>query len=616
VPPGTWLLSVDEHGRLMPNRVVEAFPTGTKPTVRLTTAGGRQVVCTLDHKFYTPQGFRPLREIGVGGTLLVGTDAPGRAPTYRGRGGRRAAAWPSALPPVAGGALEIAAPAAYRPPTRLVADTIAAIEPLGEQPTYNLTMAAPYHNYLLANGLVSANSHAVCYAYVAYQTAYLKANYPVEYMAAVLSCQGDDTDKVVAAIGECRRLGIEVLPPDVQRSQKHFTVEQVEGRDAAGEPRRAIRFGLGAIKNVGEGAVDAILAERARGGPFRSLDDFCRRVDLRALNKRVIESLIKAGALDAFGPRERLLAALDSCLASAQAAQRAEARGQASLFALLGENADSPEAAGTTTPLPPVPTVSPRERLAWEKESLGVYLSDHPFQDAARWLRGRVTATTASLSEETGNEKVTLAGVLSGVRRILTKKRETMVVAQLEDLHGSIEVIVFPRTLERTAELWRDDAIVIVEGRLDSGRDERPGRQLICEAAEEWTPPPPGSEPPPVEPDPPATAVSAPPAWARATEASAAAAGAAPTGTELSPAPARHLRLRFVREGDDDTDYSRLRSLHALLSRQPGPDTYELLLVHGDAEYRLLVPEARVACTPTVERALRQLLGPANVQVV
>jgi DNA-directed DNA polymerase III PolC len=616
VPPGTWLLSVDEHGRLMPNRVVEAFPTGTKPTVRLTTAGGRQVVCTLDHKFYTPQGFRPLREIGVGGTLLVGTDAPGRAPTYRGRGGRRAAAWPSALPPVAGGALEIAAPAAYRPPTRLVADTIAAIEPLGEQPTYNLTMAAPYHNYLLANGLVSANSHAVCYAYVAYQTAYLKANYPVEYMAAVLSCQGDDTDKVVAAIGECRRLGIEVLPPDVQRSQKHFTVEQVEGRDAAGEPRRAIRFGLGAIKNVGEGAVDAILAERARGGPFRSLDDFCRRVDLRALNKRVIESLIKAGALDAFGPRERLLAALDSCLASAQAAQRAEARGQASLFALLGENADSPEAAGTTTPLPPVPTVSPRERLAWEKESLGVYLSDHPFQDAARWLRGRVTATTASLSEETGNEKVTLAGVLSGVRRILTKKRETMVVAQLEDLHGSIEVIVFPRTLERTAELWRDDAIVIVEGRLDSGRDERPGRQLICEAAEEWTPPPPGSEPPPAEPDPPATAVSAPPAWARATEASAAAAGAAPTGTELSPAPARHLRLRFVREGDDDTDYSRLRSLHALLSRQPGPDTYELLLVHGDAEYRLLVPEARVACTPTVERALRQLLGPANVQVV
>jgi DNA polymerase-3 subunit alpha len=268
-----------------------------------------------------------------------------------------------------------------------------------------------------------------------------------------------------------------------------------------------------------------------------------------------------------------------------------------------------------------VPAVSPRERLAWEKEALGVYLSDHPFQEAARWLRTRVTATTASLSEETGSEKVTLAGVLSGVRRILTKKRETMVVAQLEDLHGTIEVVVFPRTLERTAELWQDDAIVIVEGRLDTGRagrDERPSRQVICEAAEAWTPPPPGSEPPPEEAALPAGAESALPAGtsAPAAEADYSATGAAPHGADLPALPTRHLRLRFVREGDDDADFGRLRSLHALLTRESGPDTYELLLVQGDAEYRLLVPEPRVACTPAVEDALRRLLGPANVQVV
>jgi hypothetical protein len=203
----------------------------------------------------------------------------------------------------------------YAQPTRLTADTVATIEPLGEQATYNLTMAAPYHNYVLASGLVSANSHAVCYAYVAYQTAYLKANYPAEYMAAVLSSQGDDSDKVTIAVGDCRRLGIPVLPPDVQRSQKHFTVEVVEDARAApaagavpGEARRGIRFGLGAVKNVGEGAVDAILAERAKSGPYRSLEEFCRRVDLKAVNKRVLESLIKAGAFDTLGRRRSVSA--------------------------------------------------------------------------------------------------------------------------------------------------------------------------------------------------------------------------------------------------------------------------------------------------------------------
>src|SRR5581483_2802534 len=271
---------------------------------------------------------------------------------------------------------------------------------------------------------VSANSHAVCYAYVAYQTAYLKANYPAEYMAAVLSCQADDTDKVVAAIGDCRRLGIEVLPPSVQHSQKHFSVEVV-GQQAGGEPRRGIRFGLSAIKNVGESAVDAILAERERGGRFRSLDDFCRRVDLKALNKRVLESLIKAGALDEFGARERLLAALDGVLAAAQATQRAEARGQASMFDLLGGGAAAGDDSSLATPLPPVAPVPQRERLGWEKETLGLFLSDHPFQEAARWLRSRVTANTASIGEESSGERVVVAGVLSGVRRIITKRKDT-----------------------------------------------------------------------------------------------------------------------------------------------------------------------------------------------
>ncbi len=634
VPAGTWLLSVDDRGRLMANRVVESFPTGEKPVVRLTTAAGRSVVCTLDHKFLTPAGFRPLGEIGVGGALQVGVpDAP--SPPSARTGKRPPGLAKDARPPViAGGALPLSTQYSvlstqpYAQPTRLEEDAVARVEPLGVQATYNLTMAAPYHNYLLASGLVSANSHAVCYAYVAYQTAYLKANYPAEYMAAVLTCQADDTDKVVAAIGDCRRLGIEVRPPSVQHSQKHFSVEVV-GEAAGGEPRRGIRFGLSAIKNVGEAAVDAILAERERGGHFRSLDDFCRRVDLKALNKRVLESLIKAGALDDFGARERLLAALDGVLAAAQATQRAEARGQASMFDLLGGGGGATDEPALATPLPPVAPVAPRERLAWEKETLGLFLSDHPFQEAARWLRGRVTATTASLGEDTSGERVVLAGVLSAVRRIVTKRKDTMLVAQLEDLHGSIEVVVFPRTLERTADVLQDDRVVIVEGKSDQkrlGGDDRAVRQIICESVEVWTAPEPGAAPPePEGEDPLPLPAPALPGWVAADPAELEPAEAA---DQLPPAPpdaaappdapaplGRLLHLRFVRGADAASDLQRLRSLHRLLAGQPGPDRFDLVVVQGETRHRLVLPEAHLTYTPEVEQALCNLLGAENVRV-
>ena len=633
VPPGTWLLSVDDRGRLMANRVVESFPTGQKPVVRLTTASGRTVVCTLDHKFLTPSGFRPLGEIGVGGALRVGVaEGPKQAAANKRREHRQTLPIKGHPPAIAGGALPLATHHSslithhFAQPTRLADDTVASIEPLGVQATFNLTMAAPYHNYLLGSGLVSANSHAVCYAYVAYQTAYLKANYPAEYMAAVLSCQADDTDKVVAAIGDCRRLGIEVLPPSVQHSQKHFSVEVV-GQQAGGEPRRGIRFGLSAIKNVGESAVDAILAERERGGRFRSLDDFCRRVDLKALNKRVLESLIKAGALDEFGARERLLAALDGVLAAAQATQRAEARGQASMFDLLGGGAAAGDDSSLATPLPPVAPVPQRERLGWEKETLGLFLSDHPFQEAARWLRSRVTANTASIGEESSGERVVVAGVLSGVRRIITKRKDTMLVAQLEDLHGSIEVVVFPRTLERTGEVWQDDAVVIVEGKADQkrlGSDDRAVRQIVCDSVEVWTPPAPGAEPPPEPEGDALLPLPAPalPSWATADVSELAAAEAdepAPAAVppEL-PAPAavgRLLHLRFVRGDDDASDLERLRSLHRLLAEQPGPDRFDLIVVQGGTQHRLVLPDPQLTYTPAVEQALCTLLGVENVRV-
>ncbi|MDP8905166.1 MAG: DNA polymerase III subunit alpha [Chloroflexota bacterium] len=299
-------------------------------------------------------------------------------------------------------------------------------------------------------------AHATCYGLIAYQTAYLKANYTVEYMASVLTAFRDNTEKVAAAIAECRRLGISVLPPDVHASALDFTVE--------GD---AIRFGLLAIKNVGAGAIESIVASRAADGPFRSLADFCARIDLRLVNRRVLESLIKVGALNALGHPAQLLVALDDALAAGQAVQRDRLTGQVSLF---DSTADS------TTLERPLPTGIPeaprRERLRWEKELLGLYLSDHPLGEHAAEMGRFVTAYSTDLGEDLDQQRVVVGGIVTEMRRVITKARSTMGVAILEDLQGSMQVIVFPKVLEQTEATWAEDAILLVAGRVDHKGDE------------------------------------------------------------------------------------------------------------------------------------------------
>jgi DNA polymerase-3 subunit alpha len=297
-------------------------------------------------------------------------------------------------------------------------------------------------------------AHATCYGLIAYQTAYLKANYPVEYMTSVLNAVRDNGEKVAGAIAECRRLGIEVLPPDVHRSGTLFSVE--------GE---AIRFGLLAVRNVGNGAIEAIVAAREAGGPFRSLMDFCGRVDLHLANRRVVESLIRVGALNELGHPAQLLDALDDAMASGQVAQRDRVSGQSSLFELAGE----PSA--FERPLPSVSEVPLKERLRWEKELLGLYLSDHPLGDIADELGQFVTAYSGEFGEEIDQQRVIVGGVIVGVRPVITKARQTMGVATLEDLQGSLEVIVFPKVLEETRAEWVEEAIVLVGGRVDHKGD-------------------------------------------------------------------------------------------------------------------------------------------------
>jgi DNA polymerase-3 subunit alpha len=299
-------------------------------------------------------------------------------------------------------------------------------------------------------------AHATTYGLVAYQTAYLKANYTVEYMASVLTAFRDSAEKVAAAVAECRRLGIAVLAPDVHASHLEFTVEGP-----------SIRFGLLAVKNVGQGAIESIIAARESEGPFRSFADFCNRIDLRLVNKRVLESLVKVGALNAFGHPAQLLVALDDVLAAAQADQRERASGQISFFDLAAEPGS------LEAPLPAATEVPVRERLRWEKELLGLYLSDHPLGEVAERIGKFVTAWSGELKDESlDGQRVVVGGVVTGIRTVITKTRSTMAVATLEDLQGAAEVVIFPRLYEQTGPTWQEGAILLVAGRIDHRGEE------------------------------------------------------------------------------------------------------------------------------------------------
>jgi DNA polymerase-3 subunit alpha len=311
-------------------------------------------------------------------------------------------------------------------------------------------------------------AHATCYGLIAYQTAYLKANYTVEYMTSVLTAFRDNADKVAAAVAECRRLGIEVRVPDVHTSRQGFTVE--------GD---AIRFGLLAVKNVGDSAIESIIVAREGAGPFRSLTDFCSRVDVRLTNRKVLESLARVGAMAAFGHPAQILLGLDDALAAGQSAQRDRISGQTSLFDMGSDDGPTLE-----RPLPSTPETPVRERLRWEKELMGLYLSDHPMGAVAERVGLFVTAYSSDLKDETlDGQRVVMGGIVTGIRSIVTKTKTQMAVVTMEDLQGTVEVVVFPKTYETTIGTWRDGAILLVAGRVDHRGEDV---QILADSVWDW----------------------------------------------------------------------------------------------------------------------------------
>ena len=459
-------------------------------------------------------------------------------------------------------------------------------------------------------------SHAADYAVITVQTAFLKAHYPEEYMTALLTVQRDDTAKIAVFLEECRRLEIPILPPDVNRSQLDFDIQPVNGG------RRGIRFGLAAVKNAGVGPLQAVLAARDAGGPFASLEDFCRRVDLRLVGKRALESLVRVGAFDSFGKRAALLAALDRLLNYSASYHKDREVGQMNMFgagtALVEDGLHIPDA----------PDITRRELLNWEKELLGLYVTGRPADRYRDALRVANTADIRQLKEsELMNDRpVVVAGEIVSVRRLYTRSNEAMGVIHLEDWHetaGTVDVVLFPRTWAKCQDLVVEGEIVKVTGKWDTSRGEP---QIIADsltqkfdavAPVDYSPPPfdpsPWLEPaqalwaeddetlPPLpddyfdeetgeaalpqpEPEPAPQAHVAP-----ATQGAAAvpvpavepqlvplAADAPPTG---NPARARHWVYVYLRRsGDDDIDRRRLRRLHNIFTSFAGDDRFSIVV--------------------------------------
>ncbi len=309
-------------------------------------------------------------------------------------------------------------------------------------------------------------AHAASYAIVAYQTAYMKANFSAEFMTAVLTAESGDLPTVAEVVDACRSGGIEVLPPDVNESRANFTyIDDTH-----------IRFGLLAIKNLGEDVVASIIREREARGPYADLVDFIRRISSQTFNRKSLEALIRSGAFDRFGERQMLLENIETLLAYRRDAQRELENGQSSLFGGTGS--------ATALYLRPAPPASQRELLAWEKELLGLYVSAHPFAEFGAALGSSVTPISA-LFEGAVNGQARIAGIISSLKEITTKSGEPMLFVNLEDTTGTVEVVVFPRVLAGSREYWRESACVIVSGARGT-RDT--GVKIICETVWPLTP--------------------------------------------------------------------------------------------------------------------------------
>jgi len=416
-------------------------------------------------------------------------------------------------------------------------------------------------------GYAFNKAHSVSYALIAYQTAYLKANYTVEYMTAFLNTYAAHSDRLASAIAECRRLGISVLPPDINKSQASFAIEKEDSK-------AAIRFSLTAIKNVGYAAIEPIILAREKGGTFKSIEDFCRRVDLHSINKKVIESLIKAGVFDCLTPRGTLLQSIDRIISLAQWEQRLRESGQTSMFDLWGDTVPAPlpdlNLDHLDAPL--------KDKLEWEKELLGVYFSEHPLASIAPKLANTTTTLCGGIDSEMVGEKVIIAGMVTSVRQLYTKDRRPFVIATLEDLDGSIEVTAWSEVYSQTKEAWQEGKILLVEGAVKL-RDDRVS--INCFRVRQYQTD--------IEPE-------------------------QETKPATPPTPSRKIAINITQSDESAEDVVRLKNVMDILTRYPGQDIVLLNVVTPEETVNMKIPNTINYC-PELAKEIESILGDNSLRL-
>jgi DNA polymerase-3 subunit alpha len=410
-------------------------------------------------------------------------------------------------------------------------------------------------------GYAFNKAHSVSYGLIAYRTAYLKANYPIEYMVAFLNTYSDNMEKIRSAIAECRRLGIKVLPPDINRSYASFTIEKGD------EDSLAIRFGLASVKNVGSSSIEHILSGRDSGGDFKSMEDFSYRADLRNINKKALESLIKAGVFDSLGRRNTLLESLNKIISISQTKQRAKESGQVSMFDLWGQSSPAAKVDYSQGE----EEVSVKQKLMWERELLGVYFSQ-PLDFLSREASSPGTVSCGEINRDMAEETVTVKGMVVSVRQARTRDNRAFVVASVEDLDAGIEVIAWPRLYESTQRIWQEGNILTIKGVVKIRDGEV---QLNCQEAM-----------------------------------------LLPVRQEVLKEPQRrHVMIEVNQSGDVEKDVECLHRIVDILKSYPGEDRVSLAVV-GDGEItNLEMPAMTINCCPELAGELSEIVGEGNLRL-
>jgi DNA polymerase-3 subunit alpha len=407
-------------------------------------------------------------------------------------------------------------------------------------------------------------AHSAAYAVIAAQTAYLKANYPVEFMAALCTTEMGNSDRVVFNVVECRRAGIPVLPPDVNVSQLDFTVEMTD------DGQEAVRFGLGAIKNLGRGAAEAIVATRDAqpGGKFADLEELCAEVSWSAINRRAIEAIAKAGGFDCFGVRSAVINRLESAISAGQQRQKAASRGQMGLFDLGSVAAPPPRLESSSADSGP--EIDRKELLAWEKEFLGLYLSDHPLKQIFEQSVHAGITPIVELPERESGTSVRVIGMVGNVRRVTTKKGKPMAILDIEDLTGTVSLVAFPECYEQHPGMWEPDKILDIRAKVDRRGGEQV--QLICDSATDEL-----------------------------------------KGIEAPPPPRDMVNLRLPISDDHWGDVRLMQRIDQLLQANEGDSIVVVTLVAGEQELKLKSRSRRVDWSETLQTEVEGLLGAGSI---